>query len=265
MKLFCFDIDGTLQTSQKEITHKTKEALSHIKDQGDNFIIATGRHISTCFDILHHVRPDYIVSSGGAAVYKLEPTTEVLKISKLAKNITKKIFEYSKLNNYRLLVFTSTGIYLLENNDNSELSEYDSDILKFEKWDELSNKIKEDEMKEIIKLVLIVNDDKNKEISKILEKQFGDNINVAATPGGFIDINNFDDDKIHGINLIKNLTLSKQIITFGDSMNDFQMTIKADIGIAMGNAYEELKQVADFIVQSNDDEGIHEGVMKVYD
>lgn len=48
-----------------------------------------------------------------------------------------------------------------------------------------------------------------------------------------------------------------EIIAFGDSVNDIDMLKSAGIGVAMGNALEEVKQVADYITKSNDEDGIY--------
>ena len=55
--------------------------------------------------------------------------------------------------------------------------------------------------------------------------------------------------------LIKNGPIT--IVAFGDSMNDFQMIRAAHTGIAMGNACPELKEIADFVCESVQDDGIY--------
>ena len=48
----------------------------------------------------------------------------------------------------------------------------------------------------------------------------------------------------------------KDIVVFGDGLNDISMIQKAPLGIAMGNAIDEVKKVADFVTKRNDDDGI---------
>ncbi|WP_411830062.1 HAD hydrolase family protein [Metasolibacillus meyeri] len=55
--------------------------------------------------------------------------------------------------------------------------------------------------------------------------------------------------------LIFNLS-KEESIAFGDSENDIDMLDLVDIGIAMGNASEKLKQVADFVTKDSDKDGI---------
>lgn len=48
----------------------------------------------------------------------------------------------------------------------------------------------------------------------------------------------------------------KDIVVFGDGLNDISMIDQAPLGIAMGNAIDEVKAVANFITKRNDDDGI---------
>jgi len=52
-------------------------------------------------------------------------------------------------------------------------------------------------------------------------------------------------------------TLPKKIIFFGDGSNDIELIEMADIGVAMGNAVESLKTIADFVTKNIEDDGIY--------
>lgn len=64
--------------------------------------------------------------------------------------------------------------------------------------------------------------------------------------------------------VISDLGYSKEnVIAFGDSQNDISMLKYAQIGVAMGNALSEVKEIADIITLDNDNDGIFE-VLKKY-
>ena len=65
--------------------------------------------------------------------------------------------------------------------------------------------------------------------------------------------------KASGIDFIinKNNHPLEKVIAIGDSLNDYEMIVHAGIGVAMGNAVSELKEVADFITTSVDDDGLY--------
>jgi HAD superfamily hydrolase (TIGR01484 family) len=89
------------------------------------------------------------------------------------------------------------------------------------------------------------------------------NISVHKMPSwekGFValDIVDIHATKLHGIMTVQKLLHIKknEIIGVGDSYNDFQLLMASGLKIAMGNAIDELKNVADFIAPSVDDDGV---------
>lgn len=54
-----------------------------------------------------------------------------------------------------------------------------------------------------------------------------------------------------GLNIAKD-----NVIAFGDQLNDMEMVRDAGIGVAMGNAHTDLKQVADIVTEDNNNDGI---------
>ena len=55
--------------------------------------------------------------------------------------------------------------------------------------------------------------------------------------------------KLHHIDI-------KEIVTFGDADNDYDMTLNAGVGVIMANGSEKTKRVADYITDDNDHDGI---------
>ena len=90
-----------------------------------------------------------------------------------------------------------------------------------------------------------------------------DLINVKSD-GFMFDVFNSGNDKSVGIELMmKHVNFTwKDTIAFGDSTNDIHMLQKADIGVAMGNADNEVKENADFITDSIDHDGIEKALIK---
>ena len=52
------------------------------------------------------------------------------------------------------------------------------------------------------------------------------------------------------------------VIAFGDDINDYDMLKAAGTGVAMGNATNDLKEVADYVTETNDNEGIPKWIDK---
>lgn len=86
-----------------------------------------------------------------------------------------------------------------------------------------------------------------------------------AEPGKFgIDITHVKATKMHGIYVVsEKLGVKKEeIIGVGDSYNDFSLLMASGLKVAMGNAIPELKEIADHVVPSVEQDGIVELVNK---
>ncbi len=126
--------------------------------------------------------------------------------------------------------------------------------IKIDKIDDIENK-------KIYQIVInIERDSKYNNIKEIIlnqEKIWSPNYGKGIKTF-FLDINNKDIDKGIGIqHLIKNLGIKKEeTIGFGDGINDYAMFRECGTGVAMGNAKEELKNTADYITFTNDEDGV---------
>jgi len=87
---------------------------------------------------------------------------------------------------------------------------------------------------------------------------FKDRTNAMFTADVYFEFVDKDVDKSHALAEVlekMNLTMD-EVIAFGDSQNDLGMIKAAKVGVAMGNANEVVKEVADYVTKTNDDDGI---------
>jgi hydroxymethylpyrimidine pyrophosphatase-like HAD family hydrolase len=68
MKLFCFDMDGTLLNSKQKVLESTKKALKIIHDNDDEIVVATGRHRLNVEEEAKEANIRYIVSTNGTSI-----------------------------------------------------------------------------------------------------------------------------------------------------------------------------------------------------
>jgi Cof subfamily protein (haloacid dehalogenase superfamily) len=92
----------------------------------------------------------------------------------------------------------------------------------------------------------------------IMKEQFGNQLNIYRSEPFFLELMPMNIDKAYSLSkLLKYLGLSKdQMISCGDGYNDVSMIQYAGMGVAMANAQEIVKNAADFITLSNDEDGI---------
>ena len=91
-----------------------------------------------------------------------------------------------------------------------------------------------------------------------LRNELGNKLSIYRSESFFLEIMSLNIDKALSINeLLKILKIDKKdLICIGDGFNDKSMIEFAGLGIAMENAKQEVKDVADFITKSNNDDGV---------
>ena len=114
------------------------------------------------------------------------------------------------------------------------------------------------------KLLLSGAPDKMKEVEKTLKERFGDKLNVFRSDPFYVEIlPKFVDKSVAVDKLMKFLEINREkVICVGDSFNDLPMLRYAGKGVAMGNAQKEVKETADYVTATNDEDGIVEIIEK---
>jgi hypothetical protein len=92
----------------------------------------------------------------------------------------------------------------------------------------------------------------------VLQKQYHGLLNVYRSEPYFLEIMPLNIDKAHSLSkLLSTIGISADsMICCGDGFNDLSMIEYAGLGVAMANAQPVIKDVADFITKSNDEDGI---------
>lgn len=251
-KVISMDFDGTLLTSKKNVTDTTKKVL--LKYKNDNYIIIgiTARNLASASDVCDINMFNYLILNNGSYIYDVEEgkATNINKIDKnIAIDITTHIndeveqIDYCSLNKYYI---------------------YKNKIKKNKEFLVQINNI--DEIDETIGRMNIFIKDKNRLIKtkEYIEKTFNDIdvIEMSDTDNKnnreWLVLNNKGTNKLETLKILcekLDIPIDKAIF-FGDSANDLSIIGQVGIGIAMGNALEEVKKQSKYITLSNDNDGI---------
>nr|WP_264175108.1 HAD-IIB family hydrolase [Clostridium tagluense] len=97
-----------------------------------------------------------------------------------------------------------------------------------------------------------------------LPKEFYSEYNVVKTMPIVLEVMDKDCNKGYGVKVLGDMLGIKkeEIICIGDEANDIEMITYAGLGIAMGNAIEELKDVAEYVTLDNDNDGVAKAIEK---
>ncbi|MCS5421745.1 MULTISPECIES: Cof-type HAD-IIB family hydrolase [Psychrilyobacter] len=245
-KLAVFDIDGTLAVKGNEIPETTLIAIKKMKENGIECLIATGRERENIGEILNTIGiENYVACNGHYVKYK----EEIIYRYTYPENVLEEIRKICENKEYCYGFSNGEGLYL-------------SDIEKMreEQAHHMLDSIKllKDLEGEVENIILFATDGGRH--FKPLEK----NYQLIPWGNGMFDLLKIGRSKAVGIEEIaKRIGVEREkIISFGDGLNDLEMTKYAGLGVAMGNAKVELKKIADYITDTASNDGIYKACKK---
>lgn len=262
-KLIALDMDGTLLNEEKKVTQRTKDAICAAKNKGVTVVLATGRPIEGVHRYLEELNMlgdnDYVLSYNGSLVQKTK-NKEI--ISKMTLKGTDATYLYNLSNELNVNIHAfSENEGLITPRDNKYTNvEADINGIKFKEFN-FENIDSEDVM---VKIMMIDEPEILQKAVDNLPKELYEKYTVVRSAPYFLEFLNKEANKGTGLELLaKHLGVKREeIITMGDAGNDLHMIEYAGMGIAMGNAFDEIKEVANYITDTNENDGVAKAIEK---
>lgn len=257
-KLIAIDMDGTLLKNDKTISVKTKEALKAANNLGVKIVLTSGRPIQGIKNYLDELeltgKDDYVIGLNGALVCKCDDYSIISSNETLKGKDLKYI--YNKVKDLKTYFHAFTRNEDLVNIESKFSEDEEKRInLKVRVVDFLSD-IKDDD--EILKVVLEEEKDVLDRITTQIPEELFEEYNIIRTVDFMLEFMKKGCNKATGIEKLANhLGIKKEeIIAIGDASNDKEMIEYAGLGVAMGNAEDEIKVIANFVTKSNEEDGV---------
>ncbi|MBC2580797.1 Cof-type HAD-IIB family hydrolase [Clostridium sp. DJ247] len=270
-KLVCIDMDGTLLNSKRKITENTRSVLKNAHNNGVHIVITTGRIYDNAeyYSDLIGVKSPVIAANG--AFIKEKDKDEIIYKSILGKKLSTKILNICSKYEAALEFHTSQKMYLGNKLDKSIINLLmQKTLLKEEKIEIIHVKnieqwktILHNEEENIVKC--IISNRNEEELQKIRnEVEKLDDVEVVSSARDNIEITCKGTSKGRAVEILAGYYNLKreEIIAIGDSENDLSMIEYAGLGVAMGNAIDLVKRKANYITDTNDEEGVAKAVNK---
>lgn len=277
-KIVFIDIDGTLVNDEKVVPVENIEAIKKIKEKGIEVVLASGRPFHSIEVYSNKVGAvPYIIGSNGGVVANFVENKKIFSTN-MEKEVAIEILKLIKENNIYFTI-TISGNMIVENEKYGMTKENRSEliVLKNSAEDYLQTT-----SKPIIKFSII--DDKKEKLEKI-KKEILERFNIDTTEVDEFMIlkkyrnseNNYKlpyvmDIMPQGISkakaieeLCKYLKINlSQTVVFGDASNDIEMFNVAGYKVAMGNATDKIKSLADVVTKTNNEAGIAYELNKIF-
>jgi len=245
-KLLLFDLDGTLLRNDKTISSRTLSALKKCREKDILIGVSTSRSEQNSLAYLNELKPDILISSGGALVkYKTE---YIYKAEFSVEETNAMIHEARRIcgNDCEITIDTIDAHYWNYKIDPKKLDKSwgDSIYTDFSDFDECSLKM----------CVEILDQDKADELAH----RFSECDCIRFSDGFWYKFTKKNVTKENAITKITEVCgfSTDSIIAFGDDYADIGMLELCGTGVAMGNAIDEVKERADVVIGSNDENGI---------
>lgn len=260
-KMVCLDIDGTLLNSNHKINEKVKDTINIVANEKNIPVILVSARMPKGITFLQRELQieEPIICYSGALI-----------LDKDGKILSKEFINVLHLEE----------IYKLVNKHNIHISLYKDDQWYIEEMDywakqesEITNITPQIiDFKELIKLWKKEGTGPNKilcmanpnEINILKENIKANELNIYPSKPTYLEIMPPNASKTSAINYLqKKFHINKEeIIAMGDNYNDIDMLEYAGVGIAMGNAPDEVKKRANDVTLTNDEDGVSESLEK---
>ena len=262
IKLVVSDLDGTLLDSNSEVTETTVNTIKKYIDEGIEFAFCTGRAFAEMDHILESIPfIRYAITANGAYCFDTFTKEEIYK-TLMYKNDIKTIYETLKDEDVLFEAYMDDKIYCNKKTDDEIIEYIPIEFLNMVKKsrelvEDMEKLIKEmDENNGAIKIHIFLTTvtDRDKVFQRIKDMPY----DIVSQSFNEIEVNAKDVNKGNGVlALAKKLGITKQeSMGFGDNFNDISMRDGVGTLVAVENAVLPLKEIADYITKTNNENGV---------
>ncbi len=265
IRIIATDLDGTLLNADGMLSERTAAALKRARSRGFHFVASTGRAFHTIPDFIKKTEGmEYMVTSNGARVVRM-PSGETLSESLLSAEDVEHVMPWISDGTHLIEIFTEGRVYM-DQRCMDDLAGFGITSA----WSQHYRRTTRIPVPDCLELARTAPDrieninimfspaDEDKRLAMAAELQRLPGLNVVSSAAHNIAIGSRRTSKAGGLLQVARyygLGL-ENVIAFGDSTNDRHMIESCGIGVAMGNAADEVKEAADLIAPPNTEDGV---------
>ncbi|NEW08693.1 HAD family phosphatase [Paenibacillus sp. SYP-B3998] len=260
-KLIALDVDGTLLNDQYVLTDKTKQTIQEVHDAGCHIVLCTGRAPASTLPILQELGLEgtMITHNGAATVHADEQGQTLVNEFAFSLQEIQPMLDYVRKDGIHFDVCTPFNMYI------ERIGEYEKQMYKKFMIDpKLVTDVSELQLP-IVKFTLFAKPEVLDRVEQEWEAQklYG-SLRMIRSGDLFIDVMNAKANKGNALKALAT-TLeveANEVMAIGNYYNDLEMMAFAGLGVAVANSPEGVKQAADAITASNNEDGVHEAIAK---
>lgn len=260
-KLIALDVDGTLLNDQYVLTEQTKQTIREVHEAGSEIVLCTGRAPASTLPILQELGLEgtMITHNGAATVHADERGQTLVHEFSFSLEAIHPMLDYARREGIHFDVCTPFNMYI------ERIGEYEKQMYKkFLINPKLVTDVAELGLP-IVKFTLFSQPEVLDRVQREWDEQklYGD-LRMIRSGDLFIDVMSAEANKGNALRaLAESLAIdSGEIMAIGNYYNDLEMMAYAGLGIAVDNSPEDVKASANAITASNNEDGVHEAILK---
>ncbi|RKD24653.1 hydrolase [Ammoniphilus oxalaticus] len=256
--MITIDVDDTLLNDAGIVTEGTKQAIMQAMERGVKVTLATGRMYASAVQVAQQMGLNVPLITYQGSLVKNLIDGETLYERFVPQEITELLFDYADKHQLHLQGYFQDRLYGTEDND--KIKRYAS-IAKVPYTIEDAAFLR---AKPLTKLLFFEEPDVLEIHEQHFKKVFGDRVYITRSKPFFLEVLHRDATKGHAVRFLAERSgcSMSDVIAIGDSWNDHEMIEAAGLGVAMDNAIDSLKAIADYITRSNNDDGVKHVIEK---
>ena len=260
-RLLALDLDGTLTNREKQISEKNKLYIRRAQEMGVDIILASGRPV---IGIENVARALDLYQTGG---YILAYNGGQIIDCKSGKSLVERFIpmEYyhdicDVIHHFHVfpLTYNDVGVICEEDEDQYVRKEGYNNSVPIIKVPSLEAEV----TRPVVKFMVVGEPTELAKAKAWMAQRFKGELNLFFSEPYFMEVTPPGIEKASALaELTKILNIPREMLmACGDGLNDIPMLEYAGLSVAMANAYEETKKVADYIAPSNEDDGVAEAI-----
>lgn len=264
IKVLALDLDGTLTNDQKLVTPRTRAALDAAIGQGVTIVLASGRPTAGIMPLAKELGLDQkggcILAYNGGAIIDCR-TGKTLYQKCLGAQFIPELCAFAAAQDIAIVTYNKEGIVTERPEDEWACKESFTTKLPMIKVDDLARYVDYP----ICKMLLTLNPARRDEVCALAQQQFAGRVDLYPSSPFFIEAVPLGVAKDGSLAaLLEQMGLTREnLMACGDGLNDRSMISYAGVGVAMQNAEDPVKAVADYVtVADNNHDGVAEAVEK---
>ena len=259
IKLIVSDIDGTILNEKCECSENLRTALKRAQDNDIKVVLATGRMFMGADPVRADLGLDTpVICYQGAMVRSGDI---ILYQNAVKHHLAREIIEISRKKGFHLNLYNDDTL-IVEDDNKEYMKDYTQGRFTTYKTVKSFDDV---ELCNVSKLLCITyNEDEIINLQKTLSKQFEGKLAIVRSHKHYLEFTDINATKGNALNFIKKVwdIETDEVFASGDQDNDYDMLKNAGIKVAMGNASEKLKSIADYICPTIHEDGLCDALEK---